>query len=107
MDELLDLAYQNHPKAQRLKPLGRKVIESLRTGEKNVAELAGVLEFDLNNAANKKRFYNVLRPLKNKGMIANRRSQGVTRYYLSFDGFRYHLDRLRKTGDYWLKPVVD
>jgi DNA-binding transcriptional ArsR family regulator len=103
MDELLDIAYQNHPKSQKLKPLGKIIIECLREKDRTVDELARALSLDITIPAHKKRLYNLLRPLKNKGMIQNRRTGGKTYYYLSYDGFRFFLDRLRKTGEYWLK----
>lgn len=103
MDELLNIAYGNHPKSQKLKPFGKTVIEKLREDDQTVQELANALSLDLTIPAQKKRLYTLLHPLKEKGLLQTRRTQGKTYYYLSYDSFRYYLDRLRKTGEYWLK----
>lgn len=103
MEELLDLTYGNHPKSQKLKPFGKIVIEKLREDDRTAQELASTLSLDLAVPAQKKRFYTLLHPLKEKGFFQTRRAQGKTYYYLSYDSFRYYLDRLRKTGEYWLK----
>lgn len=103
MDELLDLVFGNHPQRQKLKPSGKRVLEELRAGEKSVQELSSSLNLDLTKSAEKKRFYTLLRPFKDKGMVSNRRAAGKAYYYLSYDGFRYYLDRMRKAGEYWLK----
>ena len=101
-EKLLDLAYGNHPKSSSLKPEALKVMRSLKEGAKNIDELAAVLGLDLNSAAGRKHFYVLVKPLRETGMIATRKAEGKTIYYLSYDGFSQFLRDIRKEAEYWL-----
>ncbi len=101
-ERLLALAYGNHPKSSSLKPEALRVMRALRENAKSIDELAAALELDINSAAGRKHFYVLMRPLRETGMIATRRSGGKTIYYLSYDGFSQFLRDLRKEAEYWL-----
>ncbi len=103
-DRLLELAYGNHPKSASLKPEALRVMRALKEGAKNINELAGVLNLDLNSSAGRKHFYVLMRPLREAGMISTRRAGGKTIYYLSYDGFSQFLRDIRKEAEYWLIP---
>lgn len=101
-ERLLALAYGNHPKSSSLKPEALRVLRALREGAKSIVELAAVLGLDLSSPAGRKHFYVLMRPLRETGMVAARRSGGKTIYYLSYDGFSQFLRDLRKEAEYWL-----
>lgn len=101
-EKLLGLAYGNHPKSSALKPEALRVMRSLKEGAKNIDELAAVLGLDLNSAAARKHFYVLMKPLRETGIIATRRAEGKTIYYLSYDGFSQYLRDIRKEAEYWL-----
>ena len=82
------------------------MIRALREGAKNIEELAAVLGLDLKTPAGRKHFYVLMRPLRETGMIATRKSGGKTVYYLSYDGFSQFLRDIRKEAEYWLVPEV-
>jgi DNA-binding transcriptional ArsR family regulator len=104
-ERLLDLAYGNHPKSAALKPKALKILRVLREGPKSVEELGKALELDLNTAAGKKKFYVLMKPLRETGMISARKAGGKTFYYLSYEGFNQYLREIRKEAEYWLNPV--
>ncbi|MEM2875306.1 MAG: helix-turn-helix domain-containing protein [Candidatus Hadarchaeales archaeon] len=106
-ERLLNLAYGNHPKSAALKPKALRVLRALREGAKTVEELGGILELDLSTAAGKKKFYVLVKPLRETGMISVRRTGGKTFYYLSYEGFNQYLREIRKEAEYWLSSQVE
>jgi len=106
-ERLLNLAYGNHPKSAALKPKALRVLRTLREGPKTVEELAKVLELDLGTPAGKKKFYVLVRPMRETGMISVRKARGKTFYYLSYEGFNQYLREIRKEADYWLNPIAE
>ncbi len=104
-ERLLELAYGNHPKSAKLKIEGAKIIRLLREGPKTIEELAAELSVDLSTPGGKKHLYLVLRPLREKGMIAASRIQGRRLYHLSLDGFNMFLRELKREAERWLTPL--
>ncbi len=106
-ERLLTLAYGNHPKSSSLIPEGRKVLRVLREGPRGIEELMRELNLNPLSAANRKHFYILLKPLRETGMIAARRINGKTIYYLSYEGFSQYLRDLRKEAEFWLREASE
>jgi hypothetical protein len=101
-ERLLELAYGNHPKKSRLKQEGFRLIQLLRDGPKTKEEICETLSIDLGRAGGRKHFYLLLRPLREKGMVAVSRVQGKKLYHLSLDGFNVYWRETKKEAEYWL-----
>jgi DNA-binding transcriptional ArsR family regulator len=104
-ERLLRLAYGNHPRSASLKPEAVRVLRVLREGPKTMVELASALELNVETPGGRKHFFTLIRPLRETGMVAARRSGGKTVYQLSLDGFNQFWKEVRKEAEYWLKQA--
>lgn len=102
-ERLLQIAYGNHPKSAKLKREGLVILKALREGPKTLEELAQLLSVDISRPAGKKHLYLVMRPLREKGMIAATKIEGKKSYHLSLDGFNVFWREVKKEAEYWLK----
>lgn len=108
LKRLLDFVYGNHPKSQKLKERGAKVIEFLRrTPYSSVYAIAEEMGLDYSNPQDRKKFYNTVSPMKNWGMLAvTKDKENKVRYFLSFEKFQGKIEeRVINTARDWLNVL--